>query len=64
MIARTPEKFRETGIDVQLNTQVVNINNKENIVKLTDGRKLSFDILTLATGTKALIPDIPGVDKP
>jgi NADPH-dependent 2,4-dienoyl-CoA reductase/sulfur reductase-like enzyme len=64
LIARTPEKFRETGIDVQLNTQVVNINNKENIVKLTDGRKLSFDILTLATGTKALIPDIPGVDKP
>jgi NADPH-dependent 2,4-dienoyl-CoA reductase/sulfur reductase-like enzyme len=64
LIARTPEKFRETGIDVQLNTKVVNINNKENIIKLTDGRKLSFDILTLATGTKALIPDIPGVDKP
>lgn len=64
MIARTPERFRETGIDVQLNTQVISISNKEKIVKLKDGRKLPFDILTLATGTKALIPDIPGVDKP
>jgi CoA-dependent NAD(P)H sulfur oxidoreductase len=64
LIARTPERFREKGIDVQLNTQVVNISNKENIVKLKDGRKLPFDILTLATGAKALIPDIPGIDKP
>jgi len=64
LIARTPERFRETGIDVQLNTQVISISNKEKIVKLKDGRKLPFDILTLATGTKALIPDIPGVDKP
>jgi NADPH-dependent 2,4-dienoyl-CoA reductase/sulfur reductase-like enzyme len=63
LIARTPEKFRETGIDVQLNTQVVNISNKEKIVNTQDGRKLPFDILTLATGTKASIPDIPGVDK-
>jgi CoA-dependent NAD(P)H sulfur oxidoreductase len=64
MIARTPERFRETGIDVQLNTRVVNISNKEKIVELQDGRKLPFDILTLATGAEALIPDIPGVDKP
>jgi Uncharacterized NAD(FAD)-dependent dehydrogenases len=64
LIARTPERFRETGIDVQLNTQVVNISNKEKIVKLKDGRKLPFDILALATGAKSLIPDIPGVDKP
>ena len=64
MIARTPAKFRETGIDVQLNTQVVSISNKEKTVNTQDGRKLPFDILTLATGTKALIPDIPGVDNP
>jgi len=64
LIARTPEKFRETDIDVQLNTQVISISNKDKLVELKDGRKLPFDILTLATGTKALIPDIPGVDKP
>jgi NADPH-dependent 2,4-dienoyl-CoA reductase/sulfur reductase-like enzyme len=64
LIARTPGKFCETGIDVQLNTQVVNISNKEKTVKTKDGRKLHFDILTIATGTKALIPDIPGVDNP
>jgi NADPH-dependent 2,4-dienoyl-CoA reductase/sulfur reductase-like enzyme len=64
LIARTPEKFRETGIDVQLNTQVTGISNKDKLVELKNGRKLPFDILTLATGTKALIPDIPGVDKP
>jgi NADPH-dependent 2,4-dienoyl-CoA reductase/sulfur reductase-like enzyme len=64
LIARTPEKFRETGIDVQLSTQVISIRNKDKLVELKNGRKLPFDILTMATGTKALIPDIPGVDKP
>lgn len=64
MIARTPEKFRETGINVQLNTQVVSINNKEKTINTKDGRKLPFDILALATGAKALIPNIPGIDKP
>ncbi len=64
MIARTPERFRQAGIDIQLNTHVVNISNKEKIVELQDGRKLPFDVLTLATGAKSLIPDISGVDKP
>ncbi len=34
MIARTPERFRQTGIDVQLNTQVAHISRKEKIVEL------------------------------
>jgi CoA-dependent NAD(P)H sulfur oxidoreductase len=64
MIARTPEKFREQGIDIQLNTEVVSINPEQRIVSLKDDRNIPFDILVMATGTSAVIPDMPGVDLP
>jgi CoA-dependent NAD(P)H sulfur oxidoreductase len=32
-------------------------------VEIKDGKKIPFDILVIATGTKALKPDIPGIDR-
>lgn len=64
LIARTPEKFREGGIDVQLNSEVVQIHPTENIVEIKDGRRFPYDILLMATGTSAIIPDMPGADLP
>ncbi len=64
LIARTPEKFREGGIDVQLNAEVVNINPKENVVEIKDDRHFPYDILVMATGTSAIVPDMPGIDLP
>jgi CoA-dependent NAD(P)H sulfur oxidoreductase len=64
LIARTPEKFREGGIDVQLNAEVININPKETFVEIKDGRRFPYDILVMATGTSAIVPDMPGVDLP
>ena len=64
LVARTPEKFREGGIDVRLETNVTNISPKENFVETKYGNKLSYDFLVIGTGTSAFIPDIPGTDLP
>jgi len=64
LIARTPEKFREGGIDVQLNAEVININLRKNIVEIKDSRQFPYDILVMATGASAIVPDMPGLDLP
>jgi NADPH-dependent 2,4-dienoyl-CoA reductase/sulfur reductase-like enzyme len=33
-------------------------------VELKDDKKVPFDILAMAIGTKALVPDFPGIDRP
>ncbi len=60
LIARTPEKFRETGIDVRIDTRVEEVDPKEGKVRLADGEALPYDILVLGTGTTPLLPGIPG----
>ena len=62
LVARTPEKFRETGIDVRLNTRVDDIDGDEKVMRLSDGTLLAYDILVLGTGTTPFVPPIPGVD--
>jgi NADPH-dependent 2,4-dienoyl-CoA reductase/sulfur reductase-like enzyme len=64
MIARTPERFRETGINVQLGREVLNVNYAGGAIELRDNDKIPFDILVLATGARAIVPDFPGVGKP
>lgn len=67
MIARTVEKFRETGIDVRTSHQVTNV--------FTDAKKLTiknlktgevfedtYDKLFVATGASAVIPPFEGKD--
>ncbi len=62
LIARTPEKFEETGIRVRLNTRVDEIRADTGEVLLTGGERLPYDTLVVATGTVAILPDIPGTD--
>jgi NADPH-dependent 2,4-dienoyl-CoA reductase/sulfur reductase-like enzyme len=62
LIARTPEKFQETGIQVRLNTGVEEIRADEGVVLLAGGERLSYDTLVVATGAVATLPDIPGTD--
>lgn len=64
MIARTPEKFRETGIDVQLNAEVLSVNYQSKTLELEGNKIIPFDILVLGTGAKSIVPDIPGVQRP
>ncbi|MEG2789326.1 MAG: CoA-disulfide reductase [Romboutsia sp.] len=66
MIARTPEKFRETGIDLNVFHEVVNVDpsRKKIIVKnLKTGEQLedSYDKLMIATGASSIIPPIKNI---
>jgi len=63
LIARTPEKFRETGIDVRIDTRVEEIDPKARRVHLAGGETLPYDILVLGTGTKPILPGIPGEER-
>ena len=64
LIARTPEKFRESGIDVLLQTRVSGVDPAGGAVELQDGRKVPCDVMVMATGTSAIVPEMPGVDLP
>jgi len=64
LIARTPEKFREGGIDVQIHARVEGIDPARGEVALQDGRIFPYDVLVMATGTSAFVPDLPGLDLP
>ena len=63
LIARTPEKFRETGVDVRIDSRVEEIDGKAGEVRLADGTRLPYDLLVLGTGTTPLMPGIPGEDR-
>ena len=62
LVARTPEKFRESGIEVRLQTRVDEIDADEKVVRLSDGTILAYDTLVFGTGTTPFVPAIPGLD--
>ncbi|WP_252243679.1 MULTISPECIES: CoA-disulfide reductase [unclassified Clostridium] len=67
MIARTPEEFIKSGVDVKTNHEVVNIdfNNKLVTVKnLKAGSQFNdkYDKLMIATGARSIIPPIKNVN--
>jgi NADPH-dependent 2,4-dienoyl-CoA reductase/sulfur reductase-like enzyme len=63
LIARTPEKFRETGVDVRIDSRVEEVDGKAGEVRLADGTRLPYDTLVLGTGTTPLLPGIPGEER-
>jgi len=63
----SPDMFRTRfNIDVRLETVVTAVDPKRKVVTLVhagDSQELGYDRLVLATGTKPVIPPIPGLDK-
>jgi len=67
MIARTPEKFAQQGIDIALEHEVLSVDfDAQTIVvrdlKTNQDRTESYDQLMLATGATAVMPPIKNVD--
>ena len=60
LIARTPEKFRESGVDVRTEARVEEIDDKAGRVRLEGGEAIPYDTLVFGTGTRPLLPGIPG----
>jgi len=69
LIARTPGQFARAGIDLKLQTEVTSIDlDRRTVTTLShvDGAtaETGFDKLLIATGARAFIPPMPGVDLP
>ena len=56
--------YAESGIDLRLNANVVEINARQGEVTLAHGDKFAYDRLLLATGAEPIRLSIPGADQP
>jgi 3-phenylpropionate/trans-cinnamate dioxygenase ferredoxin reductase subunit len=56
--------YREAGCELLLNARATAIHRAGKAVELADGRKLSYDILLLATGTRVRKLNCPGAGLP
>jgi len=66
MIARTPEQFRESGVEVNINHEVLKVDTDKKILvvkNLETGKSFesSYDKLMIATGAEAILPPIEGL---
>lgn len=67
MIARTPEEFRESGVEIYTKHEVIEVdflNKKIKVKNLTTNEILenSYDKLMIASGARAIIPPIKNID--
>ena len=61
---RSPDFYKEHGIDLRLATRVAAIDPIGRTLRLADGSALAFDALLLATGAEPIRLVIPGSDLP
>lgn len=62
MIARTPEAFGKSGIDVRLHTRAAAIRPERKMVEIEGGETLAFDYLVVATGARPRLPGVAAED--
>lgn len=67
MISRTPEQAIQSGLDIQVNTEVTAINPKKQTVtvknKQGEERILDYDKLVICSGARPVVPDFGQYDK-
>lgn len=67
MRIRTVDEFRESGIDVRIQHEVVDVHADKKTVTVKYGEKTfeeSYDRLVIASGANAIVPPLDGVDLP
>ena len=69
LIARTPEEFRKSGVDLRTRHEVMEIDPAHSWVRVADLEAakeyaLSYDALVIATGAMSFRPPVPGIDLP
>jgi NADPH-dependent 2,4-dienoyl-CoA reductase/sulfur reductase-like enzyme len=67
LIARTPVEFRQSGIEVRTGHEVLEVKPAKRSVLVTDLNRgaqyeLAYDSLVIATGARAVTPDVAGRD--
>ena len=61
---RSPEFYRDLGVELQLQTRVTGIDAAAREVTLENGARRAFDRLLIATGAQPVRLDVPGADLP
>ena len=61
MLFRPPDFYEKNSVETILGQKVVQLNIKEHLVKLEDGRKVNWEKLLLATGGLPIVPKIEGI---
>ena len=56
-----PEAIAATGVDVRLGTHAVRLDRAARLVVLDDGAALPYDDVVLATGSRAVVPPLAGL---
>jgi apoptosis-inducing factor 3 len=59
---RSQEYYQNANIEILTSTQATKVDPQERFVHLSDGTKLRYSALYLATGSKPRTPNIPGID--
>jgi NADPH-dependent 2,4-dienoyl-CoA reductase/sulfur reductase-like enzyme len=66
MIARTPEEFRQSGVEININHEVLRVDPDKKIVIVKNLEtdeifESSYDKLMIATGANAILPPVEGL---
>jgi NADPH-dependent 2,4-dienoyl-CoA reductase/sulfur reductase-like enzyme/nitrite reductase/ring-hydroxylating ferredoxin subunit len=61
---RSPDFYKKKEIDVRLNAAVASIDTAGRAAVMSDGSRVPFDALLLATGARVVRLDVPGADLP
>ena len=61
LFSHSSADYRKLGIMI-LNSRVTSITPSIRNVQLENGDHLNYDVLLLATGARAVLPDLPGID--
>ncbi len=62
-LLRSEENYLKENIDLKTGISVINIDTQEQIVTLEGGETQNYDTLVFATGARAFIPPIKGIEK-
>ncbi|XP_063833197.1 apoptosis-inducing factor 3-like [Ostrinia nubilalis] len=60
--ARSQEYYQNANIEILKNTEATKVEPQDRLVHLSDGTKLRYSALYLATGSAPRKPDIPGIN--
>jgi len=63
LIIRKPEWYAKRGIDLRLNTRIIQADINQKAVWTKSGRAFNYDRLLIATGSRSFTPPIQGTDK-
>jgi nitrite reductase (NADH) large subunit len=58
----TPDRYERAGIEIFVGEEVVAIDRAHKVVETNRGRRLGYDKLVLATGSRPFVPPIKGKD--